>query len=340
MAEFRQNPITKEWVIIATERAKRPDQFMAKKDRKQPPAHDPNCVFCPGNEKLTPPEAHRIGGSGEGSDWQVRVVPNKFSALSPTGECVRNYDGLLKRKISGVGIHDVIIETPQHDMTTGLLSPEHVESIIRCYKDRYFAVTTDPRVELVTIFKNHGEAAGTSLEHPHSQLIATPITSPQVRRRLEDALRWYDEFGECLFCQTLRSELADGARVVVETPHFVSVVPYAALSPFHMWIFPRRHMASFGEIQPEEMKDLARNLQETLARLYHGVNNPDFNYTIRTAPSESRYVKYYHWYISIIPRLTRMAGFEIGTGFFINPTIPEENAAYLRAVKLPVAAAA
>lgn len=338
MAEIRQNPITKEWVIIATERAKRPDQFSSRKEKKSPPAHDPGCVFCPGNEHLTPNEAHRIPGAD--GNWQVRVVPNKFSALSSAGELTRRNEGFLKRTVSGVGIHDVIIETPEHHKTTGLLSAAEVEAIIRCYKQRYFTVTEDPRVELVTIFKNHGEAAGTSLEHPHSQLIATPITSPQVRHRLEEALRWYDEFGECLFCQVLRSELEDEERIVVETDHFVSLVPYASLSPFHMWIFPRRHMASFGEIQPVEIADLGRNLQETLARLYYGLDNPDFNYTIRTAPSENRYVKYYHWYISLVPRLTKTAGFEIGTGFFINPTIPEKDAECLREVKLPLTAAA
>ena len=332
MAEIRQNPITKEWVIIATERAKRPDQFVATKEKKKLPAFDPKCPFCPGNEQLTPPEVHSVAGP---NGWQVRVVPNRFSALSREGDPVRRNEGLLKRTVNGVGIHDVIVETPDHSKTIALLRPAEVESIIRCYKTRYFAVTDDPRVELVTIFKNHGEAAGTSLEHPHSQLIATPIISPQVRNRLEEALRWYDEFGACIFCQMLLSELEDGGRLVVQTEHFVSFVPYASLSPFHMWIFPRRHMASFGEIQEPEISDLARNLQETLARLYYGLDNPDFNYTIRTAPSESRYVKYYHWYISLVPRLTRVAGFEIGSGFFINTTIPESNAEFLRAVQLP-----
>lgn len=337
MAEIRQNPITKEWTIIATERARRPDQFVTQKEKRELPALDPKCPFCPGNEHLTPPEVHRIAGA---NGWQVRVVPNRFSALSPVGERIRKTDGLLKRTVSGVGIHDVIIETPEHNKTIGLLRPDEVEQIIRCYKTCYFAVTEDPRVELVTIFKNHGASAGTSLEHPHSQLIGTPIISPQVRNRLEEALRWYDEFGECIFCQVLRAEMDEDLRVVVRTEHFVSFVPYASLSPFHMWIFPRRHMASFGEIHDPEMTDLAHNLQETLARLYHGLDNPDFNFTIRTAPSESRYVKYYHWYISVVPRLTRVAGFEIGSGFFINPTIPEENAKFLRSLKLPAASGA
>ena len=337
MAEIRQSPITKEWVIIATERARRPDQFTAGKEKKELPAFVPTCPFCPGNEHLTPPETHRIAGP---NGWQVRVVPNRFSALSPVGERMRINEGLLKRTVAGVGIHEVIVETPDHSKTTGLLKPAEVESIIRCYKDRYFAVSEDPRVDLVTVFKNHGAAAGTSLEHPHSQLIGTPIISPQVRNRMEEALRWYDEFGECIFCQVLRSELEEGVRLVVETQHFVSFVPYASLSPFHMWIFPRRHMAAFGEIEEAEISDLARNLQETLARFYHGLKDPDFNYTIRTAPRESRYVRYYHWYISVVPRLTKLAGFEIGSGFFINTTIPEQNAEFLRSVKLPTASSA
>ncbi len=332
MPEIRQNPITKEWVIIARERARRPDQFAGAKMPKEPPVFDPSCHFCPGNEHLTPPETYRITGS---NGWQVRVVPNRFAALSAEGKRVRINQGLLKRTVAGVGIHEVIVETPDHSKTTGLLEPAQVESILRCYKERFAVVSCDPRVELVTVFKNHGAAAGTSLEHPHSQLIGTPIISPQVRNRMEEALRWYDEFGECVFCEVLRTEMEDAARLVVQTEHFASFVPYASLSPFHMWIFPRRHMASFGEILDMELSDLARNLQETLARLYHGLKNPDFNYTIRTAPNENRYVKYYHWYISLVPRLTRVAGFEIGSGFFINTSVPEENAEFLRSVKLP-----
>jgi UDPglucose--hexose-1-phosphate uridylyltransferase len=336
MPEFRQNPITKEWVIIATERARRPDQFVAKEAPPEPASHVSTCPFCLGNEHMTPPEVFRLG---DGGGWDVRVVPNKFSAVSVEGELWRRSEG-LKRSAAGVGHHEVLIETPDHSMTTPLLPLGHVERIVRAYRERYFAVTTDQRVELVTIFKNHGASAGASLEHAHSQLIATPIISPQVRNRMEEALRYYDEVGRCIFCDVLEEELRDGARIVCQNEHFVSFVPYAALSPFHTWIYPRRHEATFGQIRDEELRGLAAILRDTTARLYYGLRNPDFNYTSRTAPAENRYSRYYHWYISLIARLTKVAGFELGSGMFVNVTVPEEDAAFLRSVKLPQSIAA
>ena len=280
---------------------------------------------------MTPPESARIVRDGK---WQVRVTPNKFAALSSQGELVRSLDG-LKRTVSGVGIHEVVVETPDHSKTTALLPQEDVELIIRCYKDRYFAITDDPRVEHVTIFKNHGAGAGTSLEHPHSQIIATPIIPPEIRNRMEVGLRFYDEYGQCIFCKVMLEELAERVRVVHETPHFVSFVPFASLTPFSLWIFPRRHMASFGEIQPEEIRDLAYMLRLILAKVYYGLGDPDFNYVIRTAPCENRYTRYYHWYITLVPRLSKLAGFEMGSGMYINTTLPETSAEFLRNVVLP-----
>ncbi len=336
MPEFRQNPITKEWVIIATERARRPHDFVAKKKPGELPKFSPDCPFCPGNERLSPPEIYRMDTGGR---WDVRVIPNKFSALSREGKRSRTSVG-LKRTAAGVGQHEVIIETPDHNMTTALLPLPQVEKIIRCYKDRYFAVSEDPRVELITIFKNHGPAGGASIEHPHAQLIGTPIISPQVRNRMEEALRYFDEAGDCIFCKVLLDEIYDGTRIISENPHFISFLPFASLTPFHTWIFPRRHMASFGEIRDNEVTALAEILRGTLARLYYGLDNPDYNYTIRTAPSENRYCKYYHWYISLIPKLTKVAGFELGSGFFVNVTLPEENAEFLKTVNIPQSAQA
>ena len=332
MPELRQNPITKQWVIIATERARRPHEFIQKHDEAKPlPSYVEKCPFCPGNEHLTPPESLRIARDGK---WQVRVTPNKFAALSSEGVSFRKLEG-LKRTVGGVGFHEVVIETPDHSATTALLSEEEVELIIRCYKERYFTLTSDPRIENVTIFKNHGAAAGTSLEHPHSQIIATPIIPPDIRNRMEDALRFYDDTDECIFCKVMHEEIAEGTRMVHQTDHFVSFIPFASLTPFSLWIFPRRHMASFGEIHPEETRDLARMLRLILAKVYHGLGNPDFNYVIRTAPSENRYCRYYHWYVSLIPRLTKTAGFELGSGMYINGTLPEVNAEFLRNIQLP-----
>ncbi len=331
MPELRHNVITKEWVIIATERAKRPEEFARKnKDKKVIPAFVPTCPFCPGNEKMTPPETYVVPDT---SGWKVRVTPNKFAALSYVGERERFAQG-IRRTISGVGIHEVIVETPDHSKTTALLKDSEVETVIQVYLNRFNFASADQRVEQVTIFKNHGEAAGTSLEHPHSQMIATPVITAQVRDRLINSLHHFDEFGECLFCHLMDVELKDCTRIVYETRHFVTMVQYAALSPFSMIIMPRRHMACFAEINDGEAADLAHNLRVTLAKLYYGLDNPDFNYVVRTAPTESKGVKYYHWYVSIIPRLTKLAGFELGSGMFINASLPEEDARFLREVKV------
>ena len=331
MPELRQNPLNKEWVIIATERAKRPHELARNRNECPPrPSYTANCPFCPGNEHMAPAFSTQIVREGK---WQVRVVPNKFAALSSEGDVTRRSDG-LKRYVSGVGIHEVIIETPDHSQTTALLNDDDAELIVQCYHERYLAISRDPRLDLITIFKNHGAAAGTSLEHPHSQLIATPIISPETRRRMEDAMRFYDSEGQCLFCSVMEEELADRIRIVHETDHFVAFIPYASLSPFAMWIFPRRHMASFGQIHPEEITDLSHILRVVLAKLYHGLGDPDYNYVLRSAPSENRYSRYYHWYVSLIPRLTRVAGFELGSGMYINVTLPEANAEFLRNVEL------
>ena len=331
MPELRHNILTQQWVIIATERAKRPEEFVKKnKDKKVIPSFVPTCVFCPGNEKMTPPETYIVPGP---SGWKVRVSPNKFAALSYVGERTRKIQG-ISRTVSGVGIHEVIIETPDHSKTTALLTDAEVETVIQTYLNRFNFASADPRVEQVTIFKNHGEAAGTSLEHPHSQMIATPVITAQLRERLTNSLRHYDEYGECIFCRVLDVELKEGVRIVHETPHFVSLVPFASLTPFSMLIMPRRHMACFSEINDAEAADLAHNLRVTLGKLYHGLDNPDFNYVIRTAPKDNTGVKYYHWYVSVIPRLTRLAGFELGSGMFINVSLPEENARFLREIKV------
>ncbi len=337
MPELRQNRFTKEWVIVATERTRRPEELTLRRVPKVLPRHVDTCPFCTGNEQLTPPEIMRVAGADGG--WRVRVVPNKFAALSREADMHRTVER-SRRTINGFGIHDVIIETPDHAQTTALMSDAHVADIIRCYRQRFDELSADPRIAHVTIFKNHGMDAGTSLEHPHSQLVATPVISSQVRNRMYEALRHYDEFGECIFCNALAEDLADRKRVVMASDHFVALEPFASSTPFSTYIYPRRHMASFGHINDAEIVDLAHVLRTVLAKLYCGLQNPDFNYTIRTAPAECAGVMYYHWYVSLIPRLTRVAGFELGSGMFINTVLPEAAADFLRTVKLDAASPA
>lgn len=337
MPELRQNLISRDWVIIATERAKRPEEFIKHKEKKILPEYNDTCPFCPGKEDTTPPETFRIGdppvGEAGKKSWRVRVVYNKFAALSHQGEKTRKIDGIY-RSMNGVGIHEVIVEHPKHNALTALMSESEVADIISTYKSRYLSIQQDKRIESITIFKNHGASAGTSLEHPHSQVIATPIVPPQVRGRMQQAMNYFDDTGQCVFCQTLKEELKAKERIVLETDSFVSFVPYAALSPFHIWIFPRRHMASFTQINNAEITDLAKNLKTTLSKFYYGLDNPDFNYTIRSVPVGEKESDYFHWYISLIPRVSNAAGFELGSGMFINVALPEESAKFLREVKI------
>jgi UDPglucose--hexose-1-phosphate uridylyltransferase len=337
MPELRQNFLTKEWVIIATERAKRPEDLVAHHPQKQVEPFVKTCPFCPGNEDQTPPEVLR-NPAGNGA-WQVRVVPNRFAALNKDVEPTRTIHR-SRRTINGFGIHDVIIETPDHSQFMPLMSDSRVADILRVYKTRYTELSHDPRIAHITMFKNHGRDAGTSLEHPHSQLIATPVISHQVRERFHQALSHYDEYGECIFCQMVNEELQEEVRVVMTTEHFVALELFASATPFCTHIYPRRHMASFGDISAVETVDLAHMLRTVLAKMYHGLDNPDFNYTIRSAPAECVGVKYFHWYVSIIPRLTRVAGFELGSGMFINSVLPEAAAEFLRAAKTESATAA
>ncbi len=333
MPELRQNFMTKEWVVIATERAKRPDQMVVRRERKAAVSFSEKCPFCPGHEGETPPEILRLH---DGDGWKARVIPNKFAALSPEAKPERHIRRSL-RSMGGFGFHDVIVETPDHSLAMANMPDSHVADILRIYKTRYDQLSLDPRIAQVTIFKNHGTDAGTSLEHPHSQMIATPVISYQIRQRFQEALRHYDDFGCCIFCQMIDEELQDQKRIVVTSEHFVAMELFASAAPFCTHIYPRRHMASFGDISSIEVAELGRVLRTVLAKLYVGLENPDFNFTIRTAPAECVGVRYFHWYISVIPRLTRTAGFELGSGMFINTVIPEEAAEFLRNVRVETA---
>ncbi|HEY4706673.1 MAG TPA: galactose-1-phosphate uridylyltransferase [Thermodesulfobacteriota bacterium] len=329
MPELRLNVITREWVIIATERAKRPRDFRNNKERPHRPEYLSTCPFCPGNEHKTPAERFRVV---QGDGWRIRVVANKFPALSIEGEKKRLSDG-IRRTIAGVGIHEVMVETPVHNLATALQPLSHLEDLIRVYKARFIEANQDPRTEHTIIFKNYGEGAGTSLEHPHSQIIATPVVPVQFRDRVQAALHYFDDTGECLVCSVLKKDSEDGSRVILDTEHFMTFIPYAALSPFHTWLFPKRHSASFASVTEEELKDLALHLKNILSKFHYGLDDPDYNYVIRSSRPQDNANVYCHWYLSIVPRITMAAGFELGSGMFINSSLPEKNAEYLRSIK-------
>lgn len=330
MPELRLNLVTREWVIIATERAKRPKDFKNHVDRQAQPPYLASCPFCPGNEQKTPEEHFRLS---DDSGWKIRVVANKYPALSSKGEKIRAANG-YRRSMTGVGIHDVIIETPVHNLSLALMDLRHIEEIIRIYKARFIDAYHDPRAEHVIIFKNHGEGAGTSLEHPHTQIVSIPVVPVQVRDRVQTALHYYDDTGECMICSIMGRERSEGIRIIFDTPGFVTFIPYAALSPFHTWIFPKRHSATFSEITENEIMDMAAHLKNLLSKFHYGLDNPDYNFVIRSSRPQDKDNVYSHWYMSIVPRITKTAGFEMGSGMFINTSLPEESAEFLRSVRV------
>lgn len=331
MAEIRLNLITHEWVIIAKEKCKKPEDCIVMKEKKIRPEFVASCPFCPGNESKTPGESYRVEDE---KGWKVRVVPNKFAVLLKNGERTRINSG-LRKSVNGVGIHEVIIETPFHNLTTATMPDEQLREVIKAYKERFIHIYKDPRIEHVIIFRNNGPASGTTIEHPHSQIVGTPITPLQIRNRVEEYRRFFDDNGECLMCKTIDDELKEGSRILFNTEHFVSFIPFAALSAFHIWIFPKRHSSSFADIQEEEMRDLTINLKSTMKKLYYGLEQPDFNYIIRSSKPGNTYSEFVHWYISVVPRVTLVSGFELGSGMYINPVMPEISAEFLRNVKIP-----
>lgn len=329
MSEIRLDPATEEWVIIARERAKRPDDFVHKRPKHELPEFSQSCPFCPGNESMTPNETLSYMQRG-GNGWQVRAFINKFAALTPCGGTTRKLEAGFFTEMSGVGVHEVIVETPIHNKSMALLREDEVLSILHAYHERYNKLSQHPSAKQIIIFKNYGPSAGTSLEHPHSQLVVTPMVPKHIRIRHECAIRYYDKNGRCLYSDLIRHELNSGKRVVMDTKKYVAFHPFASRRPFETWIMPKNLQASFGSVSQEDLNDLAYVLRITLIRLYMGLNDPDFNYVIDTAPVGDENVPYYLWHMRIIPRLTEVAGFEIGSGIFINTAVPEDTSEFIR----------
>jgi len=328
MPELRKDPIIGRWVIISTERGKRPSDFSSAPKRRG----NKLCPFCPGNESATPPEilAFRSDSSQPNKPgWTLRVISNKFPALRIEGDLNREGRGIFD-KMNGIGAHEVIIETADHDKDLVDLDQKQVEDIIWAYLKRTIDLKKDPRFRYILIFKNQGEEAGASLEHSHSQLIATPIVPKRVTEELEGAGKYYEYKERCIFCDIIKQEISENERVVLQNDSFISIEPFAPRFPFETWILPKKHFSAFEKIKKEEIPALASVLRETLQRLAKALNNPPYNYILHTSPMDSDNNEEYHWHIEIMPKLTRVAGFEWGTGFYINPTAPEDAAAYLR----------
>jgi len=328
LPELRKDPVTGRWVIIATDRAKRPTDFVRETVQIRGTGF---CPFCSGNESKTPPEilAYRSNGERNSPGWSIRVVPNKFPALGIEGNLNREGEGLYD-KMNGIGAHEVIIETADHMMTLATMPLDRIEQVLWAYRDRVLDLKKDRRFKYVLIFKNHGEAAGASLEHTHSQLIALPVVPKRVLEELEGSRGYYNFKERCIFCDIIRQEMESATRVIAENEGFVVIAPFAPRFPFEVWMLPKVHQSAFEESQKHEFPQLAVIWKEMLMRLDRILDHPAYNAIIHTSPLPEASNDYFHWHMEIIPKLTKVAGFEWGSGFYINPTPPEESAKYLR----------
>ncbi|MBI2252325.1 MAG: galactose-1-phosphate uridylyltransferase [Armatimonadetes bacterium] len=339
MPELRKNIITREWVVIATERSKRPDDFSVKKEiiktKEEQNLEKSKCPFCPGNEHMTPPEILAYKSKNNFKGWQIRVIPNKFPALSPAGELSHNSVGIYDI-LNGIGVHEVIIETPEHYNDIISLSNSQMEELVSAYFERYNQLKNKFNLEHIIIFRNHGDRAGTSLLHPHSQLIATPVMPKEFWYEVEGASIYYEYEERCPYCHLLEFEDQDGERKIAENDSFIAIAFFASRYPFETWILPRIHNASFSQISMKEGNDLALILQDVLKRFYNCLGDPSYNLTLHSLLKPEKQAEAYHWHFKIIPRLTTPAGFELGTGMFINVSAPEEAAKFLRESKTEV----
>ncbi len=329
MPELRKDPVLGRWIIISQERRKRPTDFAVETTKSS----GGFCPLCPGNENTTPLEvlAYRMGHQQmhNGPGWQVRVVPNKYPALIIEGELGKEGEGLYDR-MNGIGAHEVIIESPNHNESLSQLTPENMFFVFKAFKERISDLERDPRFRYVIVFKNHGRAAGASLEHSHSQLIALPILPRMIVSELAGALSYFQYKERCVFCDIIRQEMRQGIRVVCQNEHFITITPFAPRTPFEMWILPKQHSSAYAKQDDYHLQSLARLFSETLKRLDACIPDVPYNFVLHTEPLRSGGVEHYHWHFEIVPKLTSIAGFEWGSGFYINPIPPEEAAAYLR----------
>lgn len=336
MPQLRKDPIIGRWVIISTERAKRPDDFVIKKDPEL--IKEKQCLFCQGHESETADEIYavrKLDSKPNASGWNVRVIPNIVPLMQAKGDLGRRGMGMFDL-MNAIGVHELIIETPEHIANIADLEIEQINDVFKVYVQRMKALEKDAQIKYVLISKNYGIVAGASpAKHSRTQLIALPVNPKRVKEELEGASRYYEYRERCIFCDMIQHEIEKKARIVERVDGFIAFTPYASRFPFEVWVLPEEHSADFYNLKNTE--GLARIMKLVMKKLSVALQDPPYNYIIHTAPfrrmTQTGYWKTidsdYHWHIEIMPRLTKVAGFELGSGFYINPTPPELAAEFL-----------
>ncbi len=328
MPQLRKDPVTSRWIIVNVEKPLAKELVKLRPHEKS----SKTCPFCPGNELMTPPEiaVYPKKGAAKGqSGWQVRVIPNKFPALQIEESTEKAAVGIYE-KVGGFGAHEVIIENPDHAREIADAPAEEVELVLRAYRDRCLDLQKDTRFKYILIFKNYGADAGASLEHPHSQLIALPVVPSRVQGEVKGASRHFEYTERCIFCDILKQESTSKKLTVFDGEDWVAMAPFASRLPFETWILPKSHQSSYSLVSDDQLKSLALTVKTTLLKMKKALKDPPFNFMIHTLPLQAKEGNSFHWHLEIIPHLTEVSGFELGTGFYLNATPPELAAEVLR----------
>jgi UDPglucose--hexose-1-phosphate uridylyltransferase len=333
MSELRRDPVIGRWVIVNTDNPLSPEQY----EHEPHPWKGGVCPFCYGSESLTPPEIAVIRDPStrpNSPGWQVRVVANKFPALQIEGDLDRTGIGIYDMS-NGIGAHEVIIESPYHNKDLSDLLNSEVENVLNFYCQRALDLVKDKRFKYIMVFRNFGPAAGASLEHPHTQIIALPMVPKNVKEELIGAQNYFEYRDRCIFCDIIRQEIKDKGRIIAEDKNFIAFCPFVSRFPFEIWVIPKKHACYFCHMEPQEIPSLALILKEILAKLKKIFKDPAYNMIIHSSPvNGDGNADSYHWHLELMPKLTRVAGFEWGTGFYVVPTPPEIAAKYLREEKV------
>lgn len=330
-SELRRNIVTGEWVVIATGRAKRPQEFSKdKKIRFKQSKED--CPFENVHEDAL--VVYAAGGQKPSEKWWVQVVSNNYPAFSRRENHPQIQPDGIYEKMEGVGFHEVVV-TADHDRSIAKMTNEEVELIMLAYQDRFLAIKQDQAVKYISVFHNSGKTAGASISHPHSQIIGIPVIPTSINRSLRGSEKYYQEKNECVHCAIIRQELEAKTRIIYENDSYVVMAPYASKTAFETKIFPKKHFSYFEDIGVEERHGLAQALRIILAKLYKGLKNPDYNFFIHTAPlGRAKDYPYYHWHVEVLPKTAIWAGFEISTGIEICVISPEAAAEFLKNIKI------
>ncbi|MEI7542361.1 MAG: galactose-1-phosphate uridylyltransferase [bacterium] len=327
MSELRKDPVINRWVITLDDKS-----FKPQADSKIPANlsdKDSSCALCPGNEDKT--GKNILSVNDPDGKWKVRVIPNNHPYLRVETPLKKKGVGIFD-VISGTGANEIIVDTPLHNVDFDKMDVSRVVDVIRTYKDRILDLKNDTRLEYVLIFKNRGERAGSNSQHLHSQLMALPVIPKKITEEMDASKEYFNFKKRCVYCDLVDNEIHMKERIVRETERFVCITPFASQTPFEMWIIPKTHASHFYKLSENEEADLAIILKDSITRLNKALNYPSYNYMIHTTPVKQQDIDHYHWHIEIMPRVKSIAGFEWGSGFYINPTLPEEAADFLRKV--------